>query len=160
MAQFKGCCKPKLIIKNNENLLLFSELMMLQVRIVTVDHYMSSPIPELDVTYSDFRKSSIRHVPVIRIFGSTPSGRLQFISIISSLVILFVVIKIVLSGIKTCVHVHGVFPYICIPYDGSEPHLQLSYKLAASLDKAINIASGFSTSNTQHVYKVVLVSGM
>ncbi|XP_034253905.1 uncharacterized protein LOC117652853 [Thrips palmi] len=109
---------------------------MFQVRIVTVDHYMSSPISELDVTYSDFRKSSIKHVPVIRIFGTTP------------------------SGIKTCVHIHGVFPYICIPYDGAEPHLKLSYKLAASLDKAINIASGFSTSNTQHVYKVVLVSGI
>lgn len=63
-------------------------------------------------------------------------------------------------GVKTCVHVHGIFPYICIPYDGSEPHLKLSYRLAASLDKAINIASGFSTSNVQHVYKIVLVSGM
>lgn len=109
---------------------------MFQVRIVTVDHYMSSPIRELDVTYSDFRKSSVKHVPVIRIFGATP------------------------SGVKTCVHVHGVFPYICIPYDGSEPHQKLSYQLANSLDKAINIASGFSTANTQHVYKVVLVSGI
>ncbi|KAJ1531754.1 hypothetical protein ONE63_000417 [Megalurothrips usitatus] len=109
---------------------------MFQVRIIKVDHYMSAPIPELDVTFSDFRKSSIKSVPVIRIFGSTPKGE------------------------KTCVHVHGIFPYICVPYDGSEPFPKLAHQLAASLDKAINIASGFSTSNSQHVYKVVLVSGI
>ncbi|KAK3931836.1 DNA polymerase zeta catalytic subunit [Frankliniella fusca] len=109
---------------------------MLQVRIVTVDHYICPPIEGLDITYSEFRKSSIKQVPVIRIFGTTPTGE------------------------KTCVHVHGVFPYICIPYDGSEPHMKLSYQLAVSLDKAINIASGYSNSNTQHVYKVVLVSGI
>lgn len=44
------------------------------IRIVTVDSYMSSPIQDLDVMYSDFRGSSINQVPIIRIFGSTDSG--------------------------------------------------------------------------------------
>jgi len=49
---------------------------MLSVRIVTVDHYMSAPIPGLDVTYSDFRAAEVEQVPVIRVFGSTPQGEM------------------------------------------------------------------------------------
>lgn len=48
--------------------------MMFAVRIVTVDHYMSSPIPGLDPVYSEFRGSEVKHVPVIRIFGATNAG--------------------------------------------------------------------------------------
>lgn len=132
---------------------------------------MSAPISGLDVTYSDFRKSCVKHVPVIRVFGTTPSGESIVLCNceVSGRINLtcecyerffFSLFPFGAVGEKTCVHVHGVFPYICIPYDGSEPYLKLSYQLAASLDKAINIASGYSTSNAQHVYKVVLVSGM
>lgn len=55
---------------------------------------------------------------------------------------------------------HGVFPYILIPYDGAESLSRLPYTLAAALDKALNIASGNTNSNAQHVYKVLPVSGM
>lgn len=61
-------------------------------------------------------------------------------------------------------HVHGVFPYLYVPYDGNASTLEdadrLSYQLAASLDKAINISLGQTNSATQHIFKVVLVKGM
>lgn len=62
-------------------------------------------------------------------------------------------------GQKTCLHVHGVFPYFYVPYDGSDESARLMYQIAASLDKAINISLGHSNSNTHHVFKIVQVSG-
>ena len=56
----------------------------LVVRLVSIDYYMTRPAPGLDECYSQLEGSAIDQVPVIRIFGSTPSGQ------------------------KTCVHVHGV----------------------------------------------------
>nr|CAD7571396.1 unnamed protein product [Timema californicum] len=100
------------------------------------DFYMSTPIRTLDVGYSDFRGAEVKQIPVIRVFGSTPTGR------------------------KACLHIHGVFPYIYIPYDGSEPHERLAYQVASALDKALNISQGSAASNTQHVYKIILVSGI
>jgi DNA polymerase zeta len=47
---------------------------MISVRLVLADHYMSPPIPELDVSYSEFRGAEVKQVPVIRIFGSTTTG--------------------------------------------------------------------------------------
>lgn len=49
---------------------------MFSLRIVNVDHYMSSPVPGLDVTYSEFRGAPVRQVPIIRIFGSTNAGKI------------------------------------------------------------------------------------
>lgn len=47
---------------------------MFSVRLVLADHYMSPPIPELDVVYSEFRGAEVKQVPVIRVFGSTVTG--------------------------------------------------------------------------------------
>lgn len=47
---------------------------MVSIRIVSVDYYMNPPIQSLDMMYSEFRSTSISHVPVIRIFGSLASG--------------------------------------------------------------------------------------
>jgi hypothetical protein len=63
-------------------------------------------------------------------------------------------------GKKICLHVHGVFPYLYIPYDGSEEPNCLKYQIAANIDKAINISFGQASSTAQHVYKITLVSGM
>ncbi|KAG7257685.1 hypothetical protein CRUP_038023 [Coryphaenoides rupestris] len=62
---------------------------------------------------------------------------------------------------KTCLHVHGVFPYVYVPYDGcgSAPHTHLR-QVAFSIDRALNVAMGNPASRTQHVFKVTLVSGM
>lgn len=110
---------------------------MFAVRIVTADYYLASPVKDLDVCYSEFRESDVKRVPVVRIFGATPAGQ------------------------KTCLHLHGVFPYIYVPYDGfgqdSERYLR---QLAFSIDRALNVAMGNPGSSVQHVFKVVLVSGM
>nr|XP_057925939.1 DNA polymerase zeta catalytic subunit [Doryrhamphus excisus] len=110
---------------------------MFAVRIVTADYYLASPIQDLDVCYSDFRESGVKKVPVVRVFGATPAGQ------------------------KTCLHLHGVFPYIYIPYDGhgQQPERYLR-QVAFSIDRALNVAMGNPASNAQHVFKVVLVSGM
>lgn len=127
---------------------------MVSIRIVSVDYYMSPPIQSLDVMYSEFRSTSISLVPVIRIFGSLSTGikanrfiNKKFLSLHR-----FV-------GKKICLHVHGVFPYIYIPYDGSEPIDTVAYQTAATLDKSLNVLMGQSASNAQHIYKVTLVSG-
>ena len=57
-------------------------------------------------------------------------------------------------------HVHGVFPYLYVPYDHAAPADRFLRQFAASVDKAVNVALGRSTSNSQHVYKVALVSAM
>ncbi|KAK9721214.1 DNA polymerase family B, exonuclease domain [Popillia japonica] len=108
----------------------------MKIRIVSLDFYMSNSIPGLDIQYSEFRGASVHHVPVIRIFGSTEEGE------------------------KICLHVHGVFPYIYIPYDGQIEVDGFMYQIALGLDKAINISLGQASSNTQHVYKVCLISGI
>ncbi|KAH3835763.1 hypothetical protein DPMN_109207 [Dreissena polymorpha] len=56
-------------------------------------------------------------------------------------------------------HVHGVFPYLYVPYDGTLPWDRYLRQFASSLDKAINVAQGYGQSNLQHVYKIVLVTG-
>ena len=54
------------------------------VRIVSIDYYMTHPIPGLDVCYSELEGTTIENVPIIRVFGATPGGQ------------------------KACVHIHGV----------------------------------------------------
>ncbi|XP_067429067.1 DNA polymerase zeta catalytic subunit isoform X1 [Thunnus thynnus] len=110
---------------------------MFAVRIVTADYYLASPVKDLDVCYSEFRESDVKKVPVVRIFGATPAGQ------------------------KTCLHLHGVFPYIYVPYDGygQQPERYLR-QVAFSIDRALNVAMGNPASCVQHVFKVVQVSGM
>lgn len=67
------------------------------------------------------------------------------------------------NGIKTCAHIHGIFPYLYIPYAGGESSAEadrLAYQLASSLDKAINISLGQANSSTQHIFKITIVKGL
>lgn len=80
-----------------------------------------------------------QQVPVIRIFGTDE------------------------HGLKSCMHVHGVFPYLYIPYHGGGNRTdadRLAYQVAFSLDKAINISLGQANSSTHHVFKVILVKAL
>ncbi|XP_058029850.1 DNA polymerase zeta catalytic subunit isoform X2 [Ahaetulla prasina] len=110
---------------------------MFSVRVVTADYYMSSPLPGLDPCQSSFREAPVKKVPVVRVFGATPSGQ------------------------KTCLHLHGIFPYLYVPYDGYG-HLPDHYlrSLAFSIDRALNVTLGNPSSSVQHVFKVSLVYGM
>lgn len=65
-----------------------------------------------------------------------------------------------LTGEKVCLHIHGVFPYMYVPYTGQIPADILAYRLAASLDATINVSLGSARANSQHVYKIQQVSGM
>lgn len=109
---------------------------MFSLRVVTTDHYLQRPSDDFDLTYSDFRLTAIYKVPIFRIFGVTPAGQ------------------------KCCMHVHGIFPYLYIPYDGTEPIDPYLKQLACSIDKALNIAAGKAASNQTHVFKILLVSGL
>ncbi|XP_059153946.1 uncharacterized protein LOC131939568 isoform X2 [Physella acuta] len=109
---------------------------MFSLRIVTTSHYQAVPIPDLDPTYSEFRGTAVKRVPVLRVFGSTPAGQ------------------------KACMHIHGVFPYLYIPYDGTQPLDSYLRLFAASVDKALNIANRSPNSSLQHVYKISLVTGI
>lgn len=110
------------------------------IRIVSVDHYMHKPEPRFDTCYSEFRGCDVKQVPVIRLFGSTADGT------------------------HSCVHIHGVFPYLYVPYDGSTSDRiavdRLMYQIAASLDKAINVSLGNANSTATHVFRIALVKGM
>ncbi|XP_048520386.1 DNA polymerase zeta catalytic subunit-like [Dendroctonus ponderosae] len=106
------------------------------VKIIVIDYYMETPKLGLDATYSEFRCSSVSQVPVLRCFGSTNDGK------------------------KICLHIHGVFPYLYIPYDGHGKPEDIMRQIARGLDKAINISFNQANSNAQHVYKISLVSGI
>lgn len=69
------------------------------------------------------------------------------------------------AGTKTCAHVHGVFPYLYIPYEGGQSDStddanRFSYQMAASLDKALNISLGQANADVEHIFKIVHVKGM
>ncbi|XP_017012504.2 DNA polymerase zeta catalytic subunit isoform X1 [Drosophila takahashii] len=108
------------------------------VRLVIADFYMEKPQFGLDPCYSELRGKEIKRVPVIRVFGGNSSGQ------------------------KTCMHVHGVFPYFYIPYDKKDfESLERGIlQIAMHLDKAINISLGQGSSSAQHVFKVQLVKGI
>ena len=73
-------------------------------------------------------------MPVLRVFGSTPAGQ------------------------TCCLHLHGIFPYMYVPMPRGEGQ-GFVYRLATSLDKAINISMNQGNSGLQHVYRALEVSG-
>ncbi len=54
-----------------------SEQAAVSVRLVTADYHLTSPINGLDIGYSTYRGLEVKKVPVIRVFGSTSTGKLQ-----------------------------------------------------------------------------------
>jgi len=107
---------------------------LVSVRLVVMDHYMANPVNSLDPLVSDFRGTQVRKVPVLRVFGSTPAGQ------------------------TCCLHLHGIFPYMYVPMPRGEGQ-GFVYRLATSLDKAINISMNQGNSGIQHVYRALEVSG-
>lgn len=102
------------------------------VRIVSIDYYMSPPIPDLDIFYSSFQGGKVKEVPVIRIYGSTPAGQ------------------------KTCLHIHQALPYLYVPcselslrpeHDGDA----CTHALSLAIEKALKL-KGNAGSKRQHVH--------
>lgn len=114
------------------------ETNILSIKIVSVDHYNSFPIKNLDTEHSEFRKCAVKQVPVIRIFGITQNKK------------------------KICANVHGVFPYFYVPCmltDHDKINKQME-DLAIALDKSLNVSFGQSNSISQHIFRISLVKGM
>jgi len=109
---------------------------MFSCRIVDIDYYTAAPIKGLDVCYSENRSSVADKVPVVRIFGSTPVGQ------------------------KTCLHIHGVFPYIYVPCLCPNPDEKYLEQFATSIDYALQVSLGAASKAATHVFKIVAVKGM
>ncbi|KAL0276324.1 UNVERIFIED_CONTAM: hypothetical protein PYX00_003917 [Menopon gallinae] len=103
---------------------------MLSVKVVTVDYYIARPIKYL----KEQKKDGYWLEPVIRIFGPTS------------------------DGIKTCVHIHGVYPYLYVPYRGGDNPDRDALLLGAALDQAL--AANSTAKNPKFIYKVILTSGI
>lgn len=111
---------------------------ILSIKIVSVDHYLSFPLKNLDVEWSEFRENQVKFVSVIRIFGTTQNKK------------------------KICANIHGAFPYFYVPCSetDNDKAQQLMKDLAAAIDKSINISFGRSSSTNQHIYRISMVKGM
>ncbi|CAI9102204.1 OLC1v1000436C1 [Oldenlandia corymbosa var. corymbosa] len=107
------------------------------VRIVSLDYYMSPPIPGFDISYSSFHGGKVNEVPVIRIYGSTPGGQ------------------------KTCLHVHGALPYLYVPcselsLQPEEEGIAFTNSMSLAIEKALKLKSS-AGSKRQHVHGCSLV---
>ncbi|KAJ0979746.1 hypothetical protein J5N97_015220 [Dioscorea zingiberensis] len=107
------------------------------LRIVSMDYYMAPPIPDLDLSYSDFQGRDVEEVPVIRIYGSTPAGQ------------------------KGCMHVHGALPYLYIPcpelkVQNTEEGGPYIHVLSLAIEKALSVKSN-SALKRQHVHGCSIV---
>jgi DNA polymerase zeta len=106
---------------------------------VSIDYYMASPVPDIDICYSSFQGGNVHEVPVIRIYGSTPAGQ------------------------KTCLHVHRALPYLYVSC--SDLCLQPDQEadvcaniIPFAVEKALKL-KGKAGSKRQHVHSCNLVRG-
>ncbi|KAE8410893.1 hypothetical protein BDV36DRAFT_306610 [Aspergillus pseudocaelatus] len=99
-----------------------------QVRLNCVDHYQAAP-SEFDPPFPYRDPSTGKYdrpkVPIIRIFGATETGQ------------------------KVCVHVHGAFPYLYVPYDGDLSPEEVRHAIR---DLHISIDHALALSYRRHAY--------
>ncbi|CAO1623914.1 unnamed protein product [Parajaminaea phylloscopi] len=116
---------------------------LIRVRLINIDHVCTSPGPYDRVTCAFLPPGEeLRKVPVLRVFGATPSGQ------------------------RVCLHLHGVFPYCYIPYQGDmKPDSVLWYitRLGIELNAAITASLRGDPSapeSRQHLAAIHLVKGV
>lgn len=111
------------------------KLDQLSLTILSIDHYQSIPHSSFDQLSTQFGGPNFK-VPVLRVFGTLNTGQ------------------------KACLHVHQVYPYFYIPYDGDVNHV---HEFIQVLGKSINVAIGTllkSKNKIQAVMAIILVRGI
>ncbi|CCH40490.1 DNA polymerase zeta subunit [Wickerhamomyces ciferrii] len=85
-----------------------------KIQINTYDHYQVTPsIFDRDGPINKEQEFSFHHVPVVRVFGSIPTGH------------------------NIIAHIHGAYPYIYIPYDNQDC-FRLQQVLEAAIASSLN----------------------
>ncbi|KAI9795494.1 MAG: DNA polymerase zeta [Piccolia ochrophora] len=117
---------------------------LFRLRLNCIDHYQAAPSrfdPQLFRPSASSQAKDAPKVPVIRVFGATPTGQ------------------------KVCAHIHGALPYLYIEYDGnlapdevgayiSRLHLSIDHALAVSYRR--NLYDG----KINFVGRITLVKGV
>ncbi len=112
------------------------------LRLVSIDYYLAKPAPKVDVSYAPLEGTSIEQVPVVRIFGSTPSGQKACVHLHKvCLAMTLHILSTIQKNCSDCNHlVLQAFPYFYVPYDDSFPdepaqglHAHLAYTLSHSV---------------------------
>ncbi|CAD6888345.1 unnamed protein product [Tilletia caries] len=93
---------------------------LFRLRLLNIDHILAKPLPSFDRITSPFAPSRkpLWRVPVLRLFGATPAGQ------------------------RVCAHIHGIFPYLYVAYNGSlDPKAVLGYidRLGKLLNNALAV---------------------
>ncbi|PTB70497.1 zeta catalytic subunit of dna polymerase [Trichoderma citrinoviride] len=118
-------------------------MVLFRVRLNCIDHYQALPSRHDPQLRNDLQASLLNatKVPVIRIFGSTEFGQ------------------------KVCAHVHGVFPYLYVEYDGDLNQDAVGafiYRLHLSIDHALAISyrRDQDGDKAKFVARITLVKGI
>ncbi|TGZ60232.1 hypothetical protein CRM22_008645 [Opisthorchis felineus] len=112
---------------------------ILCIKLFYLDYYFSKPLTDIDNSYSDLRGSYASKLPVIRIYGTTPSGQ------------------------KVCANVHGYLPHLFVELperlDSTSPQCDFFRAFCASLEKAIRSRTRDFAADDMLVFGATLVQG-
>ncbi|KAI9253418.1 hypothetical protein BDA99DRAFT_170705 [Phascolomyces articulosus] len=115
----------------------------ISIRMVNIDHYLDEPGP-MDRAFCPFSNTPLNKVPVIRVFGSTPSGQ------------------------KVCLHIHQAYPYFYVPYalprhnvDPEQIQRDI-FQFGNALNHALSLAQGRNqgVNGDQYIAAITLVKGV